>query len=181
MDLGANALTIATFNYDRSLEYFLFNALSASYGMTADKARSLLARIPIIHLHGQLGALPELTGGGRPFSPQRDTETIRMAARGITIIHEADDGDQTFVGVRDLINTAEIVCFLGFGYHRTNIRRLGIAQRRGPKLCGTVMGMEPPEIAQLTEQHLGREFHVVGYEILDFLRKTGVLIGHISP
>src|SRR5579872_4927746 len=53
-----NALSIVTFNYDRSLEHFLLVALENRYGIGRERAAVLLERISIIHLHGQLGSLP---------------------------------------------------------------------------------------------------------------------------
>jgi hypothetical protein len=57
------------FNYDRSLEHFLFTALKYSSGKSDDECAGKLKTIPIIHLHGDLGALPH-TGAAlaRPYN-----------------------------------------------------------------------------------------------------------------
>ncbi len=174
-ELSKNCFSVVTFNYDRSLEYFLYNAISATYGLPEDKARSFLGGIPIVHLHGQLGALREATGKGRSFSQQRDAQSIRMAAAGITIIHEANDGDANFERARGYLAEAQRICFLGFGYHRANIRRLRIHKYSG-QIFGTTMGLKKPEIDEIVKQFDKQFVHQSGDENLDFLRTYGILL-----
>jgi len=178
-ELAKNQLSILTFNYDRSLEYYLFNAIRYTYGLTDDKARQLAASLPIIHLHGQLGKLKELFGKGRDFQPDRSIDAIKVAADGIIIIHEADDGHETFMRAREKLASSGIICFLGFGYHPTNLRRLGISKFQKPTLIGTVSGMTQQEINQVVRE-IGRGFQLVGQDILTFLRESGVFIGGVG-
>jgi hypothetical protein len=57
-DFQQNQLSVLTFNYDRSLEHFLFTALNNASGKSESECAEKLKSIPIIHLHGDLGALP---------------------------------------------------------------------------------------------------------------------------
>ena len=50
-----NRVAFVTFNYEQSLEYFLFNAIKNSYGLNDDDTAKLVNVTPVIHLHGQLG------------------------------------------------------------------------------------------------------------------------------
>jgi hypothetical protein len=174
-----NKLSILTFNYDRSLEYYLFNAIRYTYGLPEDKARDYLMALPILHLHGQLGQLKEVVGEGRNFDSTRSTDAIRTAAEGVVIIHETEEGNETFQRARSILAASSIICFLGFGYHPTNLRRLGVEKLQHVTLTGTVLGMTISEIHQVRKQ-LGRGFDLVGYEILTFLREHGVLIGGVE-
>jgi hypothetical protein len=54
-EFGNNELSIITFNYDRSLEHFLLNSLHYSHGKKFEECAETLAKIPIIHVYGQLG------------------------------------------------------------------------------------------------------------------------------
>ena len=58
--LKKNRLCVLTFNYDRSLEYFLFNAIKATYGLHAKECdiASFFESIQIFHVYGELGILP---------------------------------------------------------------------------------------------------------------------------
>ncbi len=58
LDEVANSkLSVITFNYDRSLEYFLLQALQSSFKLEMKYCFILLQKMLIIHLHGLLGAL----------------------------------------------------------------------------------------------------------------------------
>ena len=63
---GENRVSFLTFNYDRTVEEFLFTALFNSYGRSQDECLAQLKHIPIIHLHGAIGNLP---WQGRIFAP----------------------------------------------------------------------------------------------------------------
>ncbi len=70
---GENKLTVVTFNYDRSLERFLITAFANSFDVdVGDAAEIVSAAIPVVHVHGQLGALSEsvVADGRRPYHPQ---------------------------------------------------------------------------------------------------------------
>ena len=174
-DLPRNRLSIITFNYDRSLEYFLYNAISATYNRGDSEVRPLLDTIPIVHLHGQLGLLREATGYGRGFSPHRGAAMLNMAGAGITIIHEADDGDTNFTRAWGYLSKAHRICFLGFGYNHTNVRRLHIEKYEG-QIFGTTMGLKSPEINEVTKQFDKPFQHQSEDDNQDFLRRYGILL-----
>ncbi len=46
---GSNPMSFVTFNYDRSVEHFLFTAIQNTYGKNDDECRELMSKIPIIH------------------------------------------------------------------------------------------------------------------------------------
>ncbi len=82
-----NKLTILTFNYDRSLEWYMFNAFQARYGLTKQDAIQVFNFVPVIHLYGSLGNLP-WEEDCRPYSPLNDRPNIYLARDKIKIIHE---------------------------------------------------------------------------------------------
>ena len=86
-----NALTIVTFNYDRSVEAYLYHALMARFDMTPQDAATALGRILIIHVHGVLGAFPDV-----PYSSIKEESAIRSISTSINIIHEIQDNDDGF-------------------------------------------------------------------------------------
>lgn len=118
-----NQLSIITFNYDRSLEYFLYLALKNSYGLEDEEAATLVASVPIVHVHGQLGPLP-FEPNGRPFAATTSDDEVRLAAAGIRIVHETAAEDEQFQRAHKLIGKARVLAFLGFGYHAANVDRL---------------------------------------------------------
>lgn len=169
-----NQLSIIIFNYDRSLEQFLFLALKNSYGLSDSEAVELLRSIPIIHVHGQLGALA-FEAGGRQYAAPFSNDEIRLTAEGIRIAHETAKDDEQFQEAREFLAGARKVCLLGFGYHPANIARLRLEKlTSNPMVIACTYG--------LTEQEQQRVFATIqgvsshgGEEALMFLRTHPVL------
>lgn len=157
-EMSSKDLTIITFNYDRSLEYYLLKTMQAVTGESEAEAVSRLKNIEIIHVYGQLGALPGLEREGelaREFSPSIEGTRISVAANGIKVIAESRDDEPTFAAAKAALVRADRVCFLGFGFDSLNVQRLGIkecltgsfAQKnfRGPLVYSTSLGMMDAE------------------------------------
>lgn len=149
-DFDQNNISIITFNYDRSLEHFLFTSLRSSYGKSDEECASKLERIPILHLYGQLGYLPwQGKDTSRVYKPcLSDTENdveVREAASQIRIIHDTFTAseDERFQKAHELIQDADRVLFLGFGYHTANIFRLNLdAVRENMSYYGTAYHLQ---------------------------------------
>ena len=179
-DFKKNMLSVITFNYDKSFEHFLFLALKHSHDLSDDRSAELVRSIPIIHLHGHLGELPHLTGQGRPYKPTLSSAIVMESSRTIKIIHESTDADAEFVMARKLLEQAETICFLGFGYHRTNVDRLGLSTMpliRTKRLFGTAYKMPHGERTHVTTL-IGQGVITLGTEdqdVLSFLRYHAIL------
>jgi hypothetical protein len=142
---NANRLAIITFNYDRSLEHFLFSALKHTYNRPDDEIAGIIASIPIVHVHGWLGPLPWQQAGGRPYQglfegrPPQEIKTddkyrmelartIQRASEEIIIVSEANHSTEQFITAANLIVAATRTYFLGFGYHPVNLDRLKLSE-----------------------------------------------------
>jgi hypothetical protein len=170
-------LAFITYNYDRSLEFFLFNALRRAFSALSEgDCISLFERIPIVHIHGQLGPA-KLTDAmpGREYRPISTAEQLQEAADSIRIVSEDIDKDPSFVKVHRILKTADVVLFLGFGYHRVNLQRLQLMDhcRKDVQLAGTVFGMTSSEISfHIISQFKGFSPFTVGQKpVLDFVRE----------
>lgn len=123
-------LSIVTFNYDRSLEAFLFSAILNAYGTDEQKTLELLDSIPVVHVYGSLGkfvrAETDAEPEGRNYDPTVDVKPLQIATKGIKILSEAEDTSPELERAKELLRQANTICFLGFGYHPRNIERLGI-------------------------------------------------------
>jgi hypothetical protein len=175
-EFESNQISFVTFNYDRSLEYFLRVALRATYGIGQKEVTELLSSIPIIHVYGQLGLPHYLSKNGRPYTTVVTPEAINQCVTEIKIIRELADVTEEFEQVHRLMSEASIVCFLGFGYHRTNILRLRVFELEGKRVLGSAYGLEDDErrrIRRLFEPvkiHLGHR----GEDACDFIRRYPV-------
>jgi hypothetical protein len=146
-DFRMGAISFVTFNYDRTVEHFLFSSLQNAFNKTDDECSALLSEaLPVVHLHGQLGSLPWQVKDGRGFAPHLDPATLRKGREGIKIIHEdiRDGRDKEFLRAKKLISGAQTILFMGFGYNKMNVERLGIRDL-GKKALGTCIGMSNRE------------------------------------
>ncbi len=131
-----NKFAIITFNYDRSLEQFLFSALKHSYNKSDVEVAEAIQSIPIIHVHGSLGPLPWQASGGidyyplfsRNDGPYEFGKRIKVAVDNIVIVSEAQPKSQEFELANKLIGEAERIYFLGLGYYLANLERLGLKE-----------------------------------------------------
>jgi len=130
-DFASNALSIVSFNYDRSLEHFLVTALQNSHpNKTYAECFGQVQSLPIVHLHGTLGRLPknelDVGEGARQYTARALRFDLHNSAKQIRIIHEEVEKDPSFATAKMLLSEAEVIAFLGFGYDQINLKRLGL-------------------------------------------------------
>lgn len=129
-EFNKHKLSIITFNYDRSIEHYLFTSLKNSYNKPDKECGEKLRKIEIIHVHGSLGPLGwQSRPAGLPSVPYdsgTDPKVVKLAAQNIKIIHESVADTPEFTQARNILLNSTRVLFLGFGYHPTNLRRLRI-------------------------------------------------------
>jgi hypothetical protein len=125
--LEGNRVSFITFNYDRSLEQYLFTVVKETYDKDGPSCAGMVSHFPIIHVYGQLGKLDwQDADKGRAYSPTVTNDRLHLAADSVKILSEGSEDSTEFGQARDLLLHANRVFFLGFGYHRENLRRLGV-------------------------------------------------------
>lgn len=128
-----------TFNYDRCIEHYLGMAFQHVMNRSGSDAIKLTDQIPIIHIYGSLGPLPNSEGIGIPFAPLNGT--IDESAGSIRTFTEGVP-DKTRDEARNLIKQAEHVVFLGFAFDKLNIEALFDQPLTTDQLIsGTVCGL----------------------------------------
>jgi len=183
--LVGNQVRFVTFNYDRSLEYFLHSAISNTFG--PDNGALAGLSTAILHVYGQLGgfcAAPR--EGGRTYTPDLSRPLLQTAAEGIRIIPEARIDEREFLTARAWFEWAERVFFLGFSFDPLNVLRLGLADvaaRKGrgvPAVFASVYDMTPAEVSAAASGVCGGVNFNAGrreWKCLDALREFGTLVG----
>lgn len=128
-DFAATRLTVVTFNYDLSLEHYLFTAIQNSYGLSDDEAARLLQPIKFIHLYGQLSGNPLAGGFNYEHKFDKDWRLISLDVKSIQVIDEERElTASNFPIAIAAIQKAPRICFLGFGFDEINVRRLDLAK-----------------------------------------------------
>lgn len=138
---------IVTFNYDRTLEHFLFHSIQNYYGCSPDRAAKILSHLIIHHPYGQVGSLPwQNPGTNLPFGGEMDSSTLIRVAETLRTFTEGTEQDSQITKIRASIFNAETVTFLGFAYHELNLQLMfgdAIDQpiRYEKQVFGTAMGL----------------------------------------
>jgi len=142
-EFGQNTIAFVTFNYDRSVEHYIFTTLKNTFKKTDAEVAAVLGAIPVIHLHGRLGYLPWQKGETRAYHTDVTTQAMKVCVDSIKIIHESitDGRDDDFKAAKKLLADAHQVVIMGLGYNTINLERLGIPDLDPGKTIGTCMGL----------------------------------------
>ncbi len=136
-----------------------------------------------------LGVLPfQKNGYQREYRPEVTLDVIRESAKQIKIVHEADRirEDPQFLWTAELVKNAEQLCFLGFGYHPTNLQRLPLHMlNENAPIYGTMYGLGEGE-ALVARQRLrdrtkrqdgaGMTLGGRGEDCLELLKQFAILV-----
>jgi hypothetical protein len=162
-DFSKNDLKIITFNYDRSLEYFLWESMKAKYSEQDEESiLEKLLGIPILHVYGKLGSLPVYDSDSScvPYDLFRSVQAteerwwrkyIFEASQKIFTVHQAKEMSDVIAKAQTFLKHANRIYFLGFGYDKINMERLFIENDKNllkegglsTKCWGTAMGISP--------------------------------------
>lgn len=169
-DFDKYQLSFITFNYDRIIEYYLWDYINNAFELNGFEANDLYKKVNIIHLHGKIGTLKfEATGDsfdfGYPFLKKYDGdsdyifdstsfdryscskiyETIYNNYKKIKIIHESiEANDSNFTKAKEIISDSKKLYILGFGYDKRNIERLELNKYIG-RIYGSGYGLTNTE------------------------------------
>lgn len=166
-----NNISVITFNYDRSFEYYFQCALMAKYKVNSEKAAEVLRRFDIVHVYGQLGELRELVPSDEterkskavPYTALSDSNrdrflSLKNAAEGINLIWDASVETNNIKKAKRLIGSENNnIIFLGFGFDPMNLSRIMPYSEINPRLhitgYGTVYGLSEQRIQDLNSNY----------------------------
>jgi hypothetical protein len=165
----SNNLSIITFNYDRSLEYFLHCAMKYSFNLNDTETAKILSAVPIIHIHGQLGRMPwDDKDNGREYGGEVTADVVRKYADHILIMSEEITGRDGYEQAMELLRETRNLYFLGFGYADINLRRIIGDIRNAVNIAGTAIGFSTLERKRIEAPFGGR-----GRVMRDFIQNQG--------
>jgi len=160
-------LSIITFNYDNSLEYYLNCTVENKYeGANKLRIRNKLSNIKLIHVHGKLA----------DYSANKEARNITTNGFTSDIKIVSDKGveqSEEFTAARNLVWVARRIFVLGFGYDKDNIAHLNLQPGKGKdtaaKMFGTWLG-EPDSERIKRELHNDIELAPSGFDCLHALQ-----------
>lgn len=152
LDFKKNRVDFITFNYDRSLEYFLYNhgLLSTYKAIAATDCRPLdLIPFKFTHVYGKIDNFPWEDPPGSQYKDNYNFADIINAADNIKLIHERDD--EFLNEIKETIADAKNIFFLGFGYDEDNMRALGWPENfnEDKRILGTAFNLSKSRINEI--------------------------------
>jgi hypothetical protein len=135
-----NKLTIITFNYDRSLEYYIKNSIEhfVSPSIRKFEYNEIFQNIiKVLHVYGSLGTLNENGNDFLPYGSELIFQNIKKASESIDVIYGSKQNKHRSE-IQSAINNADLLFFLGFGYDINNLQQLNLpnALKEGCKAYG---------------------------------------------
>jgi hypothetical protein len=106
-----------TFNYDRSLQFYLLRAFQNALALDHAEAVKVLKRIEFVHVYGAVGALPVGSAPGIPFG---HTNSCFMASQSIGLVTPRTL-EPSQARAQELLGAARRIIFLGFGFWKENL------------------------------------------------------------
>ncbi|WP_413623399.1 SIR2 family protein [Luteibacter sp. Lutesp34] len=147
-------VSFITFNYDRSLEEFLWRALQMYYGMTEQRAAELVGTHLVHHAYGSIGRLPWQSGDGpeAPYGEKVDARTLLELSKRIQTFSEQIDNAHHSAMIERL-GEARTVVFLGFGFLEQNMQLLELqGLHTAERVYATALGFSRSDCDVITER-----------------------------
>ena len=147
-DFSKGNLAFITFNYDRSLEQFLYEALCHSFTeVPEEEIIQSLKQLKILHAYGQIAPLKwQDPKYGVDYGLDINESLLQKSAANIKTIYEQKESSE-LNEARGILAQAEQIFFLGFGYAEENLEILKLPDRtrRMTSIYGTAFGLESRE------------------------------------
>jgi hypothetical protein len=158
-----NNLTFVVFNYDRSLEYFLYYALRLYYRTNSEDSAEIVKNAKIFHPYGHVGEQPWDTEGvfrvdrSVPQELLDNVKNIKTFTESTRVLGVPDE-------IQAALTSAQTVVFLGFSYLQQNMDLLARCNsynttvtgvKKDLSIFGTAVG-ESEENISVARQYLGQ-------------------------
>lgn len=166
-DFSNGNLAFITFNYDRSLEQFFYEALRNSFTeVSEDDIVKFLKKLKILHVYGQIASLKwQNTSAYVNYKPPLSEYLLQLAVNNIRTIYEEKESPE-LEEAQKLLVQAEEIFFLGFGYAPENMEVLGLPRviSRNRSVFGTALGLRDNEANRIRKRiESGVNNNVPGY------------------
>jgi len=141
-----------TFNYDRSLEYFLYESVHNSFTEVPEsQVVQCLKNLKILHIYGQIAPLKwQDSAQGVDYRPPIRASLLQSASLNIRTIYEEQQNPE-LKEAHELLKSAERIFFMGFGYAPENMGVLNLPGLIPPgcQIYGTAFGIMEKEVKDI--------------------------------
>jgi hypothetical protein len=168
-------LSVLTFNYDRSLERYLYRAYMGLHNDDDNAARRLVERVKVIHVYGSLGHLFVPPSLPFPEIPYGDYHHIKKATGNFHLIR-AHEASSEIKRIQQMISDANRIIFLGFGFDQMNLKAIGMGAITGKRVFASCYKLEKLKMKNAVEiTGRGIQWGDRSQNISEFLHDSEVL------
>lgn len=172
-----NKVAFITFNYDRSLEYFLYDSFYHSfYEKRHDIENNIenYVSFPIIHVYGSVANISPADwykNGCNYYGNFNYFKSVENLSERIRVIGEERSDNGIKEQIEDLLKNYERIFFLGFSYAQDNLEAIDLLKninKKTTRIYGTAYGMKRKEIKDISRRFPvieGETYLVDGEEI----------------
>jgi hypothetical protein len=147
-------VTLINFNYDRTVEHFLYVWLQMKFALSEAEARVAVSGLKIIRPYGKVGPLDWQDEQGVPFGFDIGQDLGRLLTLSNSVLTYTEQNLTTEVRaeISSAINTARMIVFLGFGFHQQNMSLLqGRSAERWRRVFATILMIRDENIPIMQE------------------------------
>ncbi len=152
-------VSFITFNYDRSLEQFLYESFRNSFTKAPKhEIVTIMDSIEIIHMYGCIAPLDWQDGEkGVAYKPSITESLLNRYSSNIKTIYEQNN-DSELEDVEELLTDAEQIFYLGFGYAEENMDILKVPETMNSSayIYGTAFKSSAKEIQDIVRKIVTR-------------------------
>lgn len=165
-----NKVAFITFNYDRSLEFFLYDSFYHSFNNKKhyiEKNVDAFVPFPIIHVYGsvaQISLNDWFQNACNYYSDFNSFKAVEKMSQGIRVIGEERSDDEIKAKVKIILKDHKRIFFLGFSYAKENLDAIGILENIDTTwdIFGTAKGMTHKEIDSVKSYFPFHERNIIG-------------------
>ncbi len=154
-----SSVSLIIFNYDRCIEHFLLHAFKNYYRVSDTVAAHLVSSLSMYHPYGSVGSLQwqgleNFIGFGEEPSAQKLLDLTRK----IKTFAEGTDPESSQISqIKEHMNKANKLVFLGFAFHKLNMQLLELDPLQkmvshAPKCFATTFGISANDQVIVKEQ-----------------------------
>jgi hypothetical protein len=149
-ELTGDHCAIITFNYERSLEVFLWRAIQYTFGLQEGIAYRHVQQLPIHHVYGSLGELRD--GSKGEVVPFGSTDPAMMSVAADSLRLMPPRTSPTAETIRDHVSRSDILCFLGFGFWTDNFELIADSIRPSCHLYASNLRLPRTIVERVTKR-----------------------------
>lgn len=158
-------INFISFNYDRCIQQYIIWAARVTFDLSAGDLQQISNAIRITYVYGSLGDLVLSGKQVYGFGEKYDRYSIEKPASSIRTFTEGVREDSIREKIDHILAAADVVVFLGFGFHRLNLGLFsGSGKYPAKRIIATSRGQSENDL-QILSSEISDKFEIPSGDI----------------